>query len=211
MQLLKAVPPAGSLPGMVWAKLTKTKNGQTASEALLLCTTSTCTAKRSAGTTGKYPGYFLTPDGFGAASSKHAFVWEVLPGNNPNKTAVALQQFDGTKWTTVMTVTQQRVSVSKGPFRPPQTIISPELHVSAGSPTRAVALLAHTLPATAKSGTLVTHTWDGAKWAPLANATFEKDSPLMPTGKPESQVYQLLALPSGTALLTLIGSMWRLA
>lgn len=45
IQLLRAVPPAGKTPAMVWAKLTTIKNGQAPSEALLLCDTAKCTSK----------------------------------------------------------------------------------------------------------------------------------------------------------------------
>ncbi len=45
IKLLKAVPPAGSSPAMVWGKLTKTTSSQAASETLLLCGSSKCAAK----------------------------------------------------------------------------------------------------------------------------------------------------------------------
>ncbi len=177
-----------------------------------------CSAlQKTAGTTGKYPGRFLTPDyptfnpgGFDAASTKLALVWEVLPSNNPNKTTVALQQFNGAKWTTAMKVSRQSSLEGSDVLEEPMYIHSPEVRVSiaSGSPTRAVAVLAHTLPYARKTGTLVSHTWNGAKWTPQANATFTKG--LHPQIATLDRVQKLQALSTGNALLTLYGSMWRL-
>ncbi|KAI7836261.1 hypothetical protein COHA_009851 [Chlorella ohadii] len=208
-ELLKAVPAAGSIPGMAWVKLVQINTKGVASQTLLLCDAAKCTAQRAAGTTGTYPGSFLTPGGFDAASSKLALVWEVLPGNNPNKTTVALLQFNGAKWTAVMKVNVQHVQQGVDYMGEPKYVHSPELLVSIGSSTNAVALLAHQLPVASKTGTLVTHTWNGAKWAQQANATFEKGQD--PAFESAGQVHQLQALSSGTALLTLFSGMWRLA
>ncbi len=135
-------------------------------------------------------------------------MWEAQPSNNPNLTAIHLQQFNGVKWTTVMKVNRKRL-----PSVPGQVYksVSPVLQASVASPTRAVVTLIHLLPPPSKSGTVVTHNWNGAKWVQQANATFTT---------PDQSFWwqQLQALNSGSALRTssdyylgFAGGMWRLA
>ena len=125
--------------------------------------------QKATGTTGTYPGLFL---GFSAASTKFALVWEQLPSNNPNKTVVHLQQYDGTKWTIKM-----RVNMQVLPDGPPQdgwqpTITTPLVQVSVASPTRAIVTLTHLLPGKGTTATVATHTWDGNNWTQHTNSTF---------------------------------------
>ncbi|KAI7836262.1 hypothetical protein COHA_009852 [Chlorella ohadii] len=158
-------------------------------------------AMKALGTTDTYPGSFSS---FGASGPNFALVWEEQPSNNPNLTAVHLQQLNGAKWTTVMKVNMQRV-----PGADWWEDASPQLGLSVASPTRALVTITHLVPATGKTATVVTHTWNGAKWAQQANATFTK-----PKGMAWWQ--ELQALNSGSALRTVsdylatAGGMWRL-
>lgn len=173
--------------------------------------------QKVAATNGDYVGSFYWTRGgprFDAAAN-FALVWEKQPWSLTTPSvgsALHLQQFNGSRWTTVL-----RTTVRNRAFGPPQGsyqpfITSPQLRVSVASPTRAVATLLHLPPVNSTRATLVTHTWNGAKWSQQANATIT----LAEAGSSlywilENPYASLQALSSGSALMTLATGMWRLA
>lgn len=187
-----------------------------------------CLLQKAAGTYGKNYGRFLTHaffkpyesapgtrealGGFDAASSTFALVWELLPSNSPDTAAVKLQQYNGAtnKWTAVLTTTRQfKTWTLSGPIPFPAGAYSPQLLVSVASANRAVAVQSHIFPPTSTKASVVSHSWNGAKWTPVTTFTFDKKDAYFE--EDYNQATHLQALASGNALLALNGGMRRLA